>query len=143
MKLVRLGWILIAIVLLNASAGMFWTAAPERHTTGKTGPATSGGAKRHLPAELQLDRGTASLPRPETSSMIAQAADGSKKECIELDPHFPGGYALLTFVHAAKGDLTEATRWAEHPLFVRTPLSQVPAGLSTPWQAAGRTHSRC
>jgi tetratricopeptide (TPR) repeat protein len=51
------------------------------------------------------------------------------KKGIELDPNFPGNYALLAIVCAGKGDLVEATRWAEDPFFVRTLFSSGPRGL--------------
>src|SRR5262249_5768666 len=53
----------------------------------------------------------------------------SLKRCFDLDPNFPGGPAMLASAYAAKGDFAEATRWAEEPLFVRTPFSAGPRGL--------------
>ena len=71
MRFARIGWILIAILLLNLSVGMFSHAIPERHTPGKRDATTSEAGTRHIPADLQMDEDTLSLPGQQTSSSAA------------------------------------------------------------------------
>jgi serine/threonine protein kinase/Tfp pilus assembly protein PilF len=51
------------------------------------------------------------------------------KKNIELDAHFQGNYALIALASAGKGDLVEAGRWAEEPVFVQSLFSQGPRGF--------------
>jgi hypothetical protein len=69
MRFARIGWILIAILLLNLSVGSH--AIPEGHTPGKQDAATSEAGTRHIPADLQMDADTLSLPGQQMSSPAA------------------------------------------------------------------------
>jgi hypothetical protein len=71
MRFPRIGWILITIVLLNLSVGMFWHAAPERHLSEKRDATTSQAGTRHIPADLQMEADTLSAPGPQISSAAA------------------------------------------------------------------------
>jgi tetratricopeptide (TPR) repeat protein len=51
------------------------------------------------------------------------------KKNIELDAHFQGNYALIALASAGMGDLVEAGRWAEEPVFVQSLFSQGPRGF--------------
>jgi hypothetical protein len=70
MKSVRLGWVLIAILLINISVGAFWNT-PMAGRAEHSGGMGSEAATRHIPAELRIDRETASLPKPDISSPAA------------------------------------------------------------------------
>jgi len=71
MRFAPIGWILITILLLNLSVGMFSHAIPERQTPGKRDATTSEAGTRHIPADLQMDADTLSLPGQQTSSSAA------------------------------------------------------------------------
>jgi hypothetical protein len=68
MQFARIGWILITILLLNSTVGMFSHAIPEQHTPGKRDATTSEAGTRHIPADLQMDPDTLSLPGQQMSS---------------------------------------------------------------------------
>jgi hypothetical protein len=71
MQFARIGWILITILLLNLSVGMFSHAITGRHTPGKRDATTSDAGTRHNPADLQMDADTLSLPGLQMSSSAA------------------------------------------------------------------------
>ena len=71
MRFARIGWILIAILLLNLSGGMFSLAIPARHTPEKRDAATSEAGTRHIPADLEMGVDTLSLPGQQMSSSAA------------------------------------------------------------------------
>jgi tetratricopeptide (TPR) repeat protein len=58
------------------------------------------------------------------------------KKTVAVVPGFPGSYAVLTLINAGKGDLLEAIRWAEEPMFAKTVFSQGPRGVA--YALAGR-----
>jgi len=70
MRFARIGWILIAILLLNLSVGIFSHAIPARHTPERRA-ATSEAGTRHIPADFQMDVDTLSLPGQQMSSSAA------------------------------------------------------------------------
>jgi hypothetical protein len=71
MRFSRIGWILITIFLLNLSVGMFSHAVPIRHLSDKRGATTSEAGTRHIPADLQMDADTLSVPGQQISSAAA------------------------------------------------------------------------
>ena len=71
MRFARIGWILITILLLYLSVGMFSHAIPARHTPEKRDSTTSEAGTRHIPADLQMDADALSLPGQQMSSSAA------------------------------------------------------------------------
>lgn len=71
MRFDRIRWFLIAIFLLNLNVGMFWHPMPERNAPDRRNATTSEAGTRHIPADLQMDADTLSLPGQHLSSWAA------------------------------------------------------------------------
>ena len=71
MKSAGLVCVLIAILLMNLSLGIPGHGTAVRPAAESPGVETSAATTKHVPADLQIDRETASLPRPDISSPAA------------------------------------------------------------------------
>jgi hypothetical protein len=71
MKSAGLVCVLIAILLMNLSLGIPGHSTAVKLAAEHPGAVTSSATTKHVPADLQIDRETASLPRPDFSSPAA------------------------------------------------------------------------
>jgi len=108
MKSAGFGCVLIAILLMNLSLGIPGHSTVVSPASEHSGAATSGAATKHIPADLQIDRETASLPRPDVSSPASvpllplTAALENSHHCVTPDDLHHARLDLLQLQHVLR-----------------------------------------
>jgi hypothetical protein len=93
MRFTHLGWMLIAILLLNLSAGVLQQARPQKNAVEKPDAATSEAGIPHFPANFDLDGDASSLSAAQVCSSTATVGLGPADE---LRPSEANGNRLMS-----------------------------------------------
>jgi hypothetical protein len=103
-----LGCALIALLLMNLSLGIPGHSPVVKPAADHPGTGTSGEATKHIPADVQIDRETASPPRPDVSSPASvpplplSGSPGNSCHCGTPDDLHHASLDLLQLQHVLR-----------------------------------------